>query len=145
MIGRNPRFLKSGRQDASFYAAMWLAIEQHDSWSGEIWNRRKDGVIYPEILSITAIRDEHNRPLHYIGIFTDITLIKQAEDAVRAANTDLEQRVRERTAELEASNRELEGLFLLGRPRPARPLARHRGLRPRHRRGLRRSSRRSRP
>jgi PAS domain S-box-containing protein len=108
VTGRNPRFLKSGRQDASFYAAMWQAIEQHGSWSGEIWNRRKDGVIYPEILSITAIRDERGQPLHYIGIFTDITQIKQAEEAVRAANTDLERRVRERTAELEASNRELE-------------------------------------
>ena len=108
VIGRNPRFLKSGRQGRAFYAAMWLAIEQNGFWSGEVWNRRKNGEIYPELLSITAIRDEHNRPLHYIGIFTDITLIKQAEDAVRAANTDLEQRVRERTVELEASNRELE-------------------------------------
>lgn len=108
VIGRNPRLLKSGRQDASFYAAMWLAIEQNGFWSGEVWNRRKNGEIYPEILSITAIRDERGRTLHYIGIFTDITDIKRAEEAVRAANTGLEQRVRERTAELEASNRELE-------------------------------------
>ena len=107
-LGRNPRFLQSGRQDRAFYAAMWLAIEQNGVWSGEVWNRRKDGEIYPEILSITALRDERGRPLHYIGIFTDITQIKQAEDAVRAANTDLERRVHERTAELEASNRELE-------------------------------------
>lgn len=108
VLGRNPRFLQSGRQDRSFYAGMWLAIEQNGFWSGEIWNRRKDGEIYPELLSITAMRDERGRPQHYIGIFTDITQIKQAEDAVRAANSDLEQRVRERTAELEASNRELE-------------------------------------
>ncbi|MBX3678462.1 MAG: PAS domain S-box protein [Rhodocyclaceae bacterium] len=108
VIGRNPRLLKSGRQGTSFYAAMWLAIEQNGFWSGEVWNRRKNGEIYPEILSITAIRDERGRTLHYIGIFTDITDIKRAEEAVRAANAGLEQRVRERTAELEASNRELE-------------------------------------
>lgn len=108
VIGRNPRFLKSGRQDRGFYAAMWLAIEQNGLWSGEVWNRRKSGESYPEILSITAIRDERGRTLHYIGIFTDITDIKRAEEAVRAVNAGLEQRVRERTAELEASNRELE-------------------------------------
>lgn len=108
VIGRNPRFLKSGRQDRSFYAAMWLAIEQNGFWSGEVWNRRKNGEIYPETLSITAIRDERGRPLHYIGIFTDITDIKRAEEAVHAANAGLERHVRERTAELEASNRELE-------------------------------------
>ncbi len=107
VIGRNPRLLKSGRQDASFYAAMWLAIEQNGFWSGEVWNRRKNGEIYPEILSITAIRDERGHLLHYIGIFTDITDIKRAEEAVRGANADLERRVHERTAELEASNREL--------------------------------------
>ncbi len=108
VIGRNPRFLKSGRQGAAFYAAMWLAIEQNGFWSGEVWNRRKNGEIYPEILSISAIRDERGRTLHYIGIFTDITDIKRAEEAVHAANAGLERRVRERTAELEASNRELE-------------------------------------
>ena len=108
VIGRNPRFLKSGRQGVGFYAAMWLAIEQNGFWSGEVWNRRKNGEIYPEILSISAIRDERGRNLHYIGIFTDITDIKRAEEAVHAANAGLERRVRERTAELEASNRELE-------------------------------------
>jgi len=108
VLGRNPRLLASGRQDATFYAAMWLAIEQNGFWSGEIWNRRKNGEIYPEILSITAIRDERGQPLHYLGVFTDITDIKRAEETVRAANADLERRVQERTAELEASNRELE-------------------------------------
>ncbi len=108
VIGRNPRFLQSGRQNRAFYAAMWRAIEQNGVWSGEVWNRRKNGEIHPEILSITLLRDERGRPLHYIGVFTDITQIKQAEEAVLAANTDLERRVRERTTELEASNRELE-------------------------------------
>ncbi len=108
VIGRNPRILQSGRQNAAFYAAMWLALTQGGAWSGEIWNKRKSGEIYPEILSITAVRDEQGRPLHYIGVFTDISDLKRAEDAVRAANADLERRVRERTAELEASNRELE-------------------------------------
>ncbi len=108
VLGRNPRLLKSGRQGRGFYDAMWLAIERDGFWSGEIWNRRKDGGIYPEILSISAIRDERGRPQHYIGIFTDITDIKHAEESVRALNADLERRVQDRTAELKASNRELE-------------------------------------
>ncbi len=107
-MGKNPRFLSSGRQDAAFYADMWQAIQRDGSWSGEIWNRRKNGEVYPELLSITCIGDEAGRPLHYVGIFTDITELKRAEEEIRAMNAGLERRVRERTAELEASNRELE-------------------------------------
>ncbi|MEZ5614365.1 MAG: PAS domain S-box protein [Rhodocyclaceae bacterium] len=108
IVGKNPRLLSSGRQDESFYAAMWQAIEGEGFWSGEIWNRRKNGEVYPELLSISAVRDERGRPLHYIGIFTDISALKRAEEEIRAMNAGLERRVRERTAELEASNHELE-------------------------------------
>ncbi len=108
VVGRNPRLLQSGRQDAAFYSALWQALTSEGAWSGEIWNKRRNGEIYPEKLSITAVRDERGRPLHYIGVFTDISDLKRAEEAVRAANADLERRVKERTAELEASNRELE-------------------------------------
>jgi PAS domain S-box-containing protein len=108
VIGRNPRLLQSGRQDAAFYKAMWDSIDFKGYWSGEIWNRRKNGEIYPEILSISVVEDRDGRPTHYIGVFTDITESKRAEDEIRSLNADLEWRVRERTAELENSNRELE-------------------------------------
>ena len=53
-MGQTPRLLKSGRHDAAFYAAMWESIKRNGSWQGEIWNRRKNGEIYPEWLTITA-------------------------------------------------------------------------------------------
>jgi len=108
VIGRNPRLLQSGRQDAAFYKAMWDSIDFKGYWSGEIWNRRRNGEIYPEILSISVVDDKDGKPTHYIGVFTDISELKRAEDEIRQLNADLERRVRERTAELENSNRELE-------------------------------------
>ncbi|GIK25058.1 MAG: hypothetical protein BroJett006_13040 [Betaproteobacteria bacterium] len=108
VLGKNPRLLQSGRQDAAFYKAMWDSIDYRGYWSGEIWNKRKNGEIYPEILSISVVTDSQGRPTHYIGVFTDISERKRAEDEIRQLNADLERRVRERTAELENSNRELE-------------------------------------
>ena len=108
VLGKNPRLLQSGRQDAAFYKAMWDSIDYMGYWSGEIWNKRKNGEIYPEILSISVVTDSQGRPTHYIGVFTDISERKRAEDEIRQLNADLERRVRERTAELENSNRELE-------------------------------------
>jgi PAS domain S-box-containing protein len=83
VIGKNPRILQSGRQDTAFYKAMWTSIREKGYWSGEIWNRRKTGEIYPELLSITEVRDAQGDPIHYIGVFTDITELKQAEQALR--------------------------------------------------------------
>jgi PAS domain S-box-containing protein len=108
VLGKNPRLLQSGRQDAAFYKAMWDSIDYRGYWSGEIWNKRKNGEIYAEILSISVVTDSQGRPTHYIGVFTDISERKRAEDEIRQLNADLERRVRERTAELENSNRELE-------------------------------------
>jgi PAS domain S-box-containing protein len=108
VVGRNPRLLQSGRHDAAFYKAMWDSIDFKGYWSGEIWNRRKNGEVYPEILSISVVADKEGRPTHYIGVFTDISERKRAEDEIRQLNADLERRVRERTAELKNSNRELE-------------------------------------
>ena len=59
VIGKNPRILTSGRQDAAFYEAMWASINCKGAWEGEIWNRRKNGEIYPEHLTITAVKDAH--------------------------------------------------------------------------------------
>jgi len=82
-IGRNPRLLQSGRHDAAFFRAMWDALNGAGHWSGEIWNKRKDGTIYPEWLSISAVRDENGRTTHYVAVFSDLTERKAAEQAVR--------------------------------------------------------------
>jgi diguanylate cyclase (GGDEF)-like protein/PAS domain S-box-containing protein len=81
-VGGNPRLLQSGRHDAAFYRALWGAISRVGRWQGEIWNRRKSGEIYPEWLSITAVRDEAFRLTHHVGIFADITQRKQSEDRI---------------------------------------------------------------
>lgn len=77
--GQNPRILKSGRQTPEFYAAMWQSIANLGYWSGELWNRRKSGEIYPEWATISAIYDENRSVSHYVGIFTDIEVIKRHE------------------------------------------------------------------
>ncbi|MBU0689972.1 MAG: EAL domain-containing protein [Gammaproteobacteria bacterium] len=84
VVGQNPRILKSGRHDAVFYSAMWHAIKTHGSWSGEIWNRRRSGEIYPERLTITALKDEHGKLVNYVASVTDITLHKAAENEIRS-------------------------------------------------------------
>ncbi|MDD2863702.1 MAG: EAL domain-containing protein [Methylococcales bacterium] len=78
ILGKDPSFLKSGRQDESFYCTMWQGINETGFWSGEIWNRRKNGEIYPEWLNITSVKI--NGVLsHYIGTMSDITEHKTAE------------------------------------------------------------------
>ena len=75
-IGQNPRILRSGRQDAAFYVDMWSALLGPGHWSGEIWNRRKDGEVYAEMLTITAVRDSQGKTTQYIALFSDITALK---------------------------------------------------------------------
>jgi len=79
VTGKTPRILHSGRQGAAFYARMWKSISASGLWQGEIWNRRKDGEIYPEWLSITAVRNGAGETENYLAIFSDITLRKQEE------------------------------------------------------------------
>jgi diguanylate cyclase (GGDEF)-like protein/PAS domain S-box-containing protein len=78
-IGQNPRFLQSGRHQESFYRAMWDEITVTGHWQGEIWNRRKNGEIFPEWLTISAVRDEHGVAQSYVGGFSDISHIKRSE------------------------------------------------------------------
>ena len=82
-IGSRPNILQSGRHDHAFYEDMWQSITRAGRWQGEIWNRRKSGEIYPEWLSIIAIRDEEGRVLQYAGIFSDITDRKQTSEDIR--------------------------------------------------------------
>ncbi len=78
-LGRNPSFLKSGRHDPGFYADLWRTLREEGVWRGEIWNRRRDGVTYPQWLTISVAANEAGEPAHYIGAFSDITLLKQHE------------------------------------------------------------------
>jgi diguanylate cyclase (GGDEF)-like protein/PAS domain S-box-containing protein len=82
-VGEKMSLLKSGRHDADFYAAMWDGIQRHGSWQGEVWNRRKNGEVYAEWLTITAVKDTAGHITHYVGTLTDITLRKAAEDEIK--------------------------------------------------------------
>lgn len=78
VIGKNPRILSSSKNNADFYRAMWESITNKGSWSGEIWNRRKNGEIYPEYLTITAVKDQHGTVTNYVATMADITSNKAA-------------------------------------------------------------------
>ena len=78
-IGQNPRILKSGHQDEDFYKYMWSSLAARGQWQGEIWNKRKNGEIYPEWENITAIKDSQGRVTHYVAVFSDITVLKNIE------------------------------------------------------------------
>ena len=82
-VGKSTNLLKSGCHDDAFYAAMWNAINREGSWKGEIWNRRKNGEIYPESLTITAVKDASGQTSHYVGTFRDITQRKAVEEQVK--------------------------------------------------------------
>ncbi|EQD45055.1 diguanylate cyclase/phosphodiesterase with PAS/PAC and GAF sensor(s) [mine drainage metagenome] len=81
-LGKTPAILKSGRQDAAFYQAMWETLNRDKYWQGELWNRRKNGEIYPEWLTITAVLDGDGRVTNYVGVFSDITLRKEADEKI---------------------------------------------------------------
>ena len=83
VVGNKPRILSSGRHDASFYAAMWHDINSTGNWNGEIWNRRKNGEIYPEHLSITAVRNVNGVVMNYLATLVDITLRKKSEEEIK--------------------------------------------------------------
>jgi PAS domain S-box-containing protein len=82
VLGRSPKILASGRHGQEFYRALWDSLLQRGFWQGEIWNRRKDGQIYAELLAVSTIRDSADALQNYVGIFTDITDIKQAQAAM---------------------------------------------------------------
>jgi len=76
VLGHSPSILKSGRQDQAFYDAMWRDLLRLGHWSGEIWNRRRDGEVYAELLTISAVRDGAGTVQNYVGLFVDLTAIK---------------------------------------------------------------------
>ena len=78
VIGKNPRILQSGHQPTEFYTLMWDCINRTGFWEGEVWNRRKNGEVYPEHLTITAVKGSDGIVVNYVATLTDITLSKAA-------------------------------------------------------------------
>ena len=85
VLGKSTRIFKSGKHDAAFYASLWTTILAGQIWRGEIINRRKDGSLYTEKMSITPVRDEHGEMTHIIAMKEDITARKLLEDQFRQA------------------------------------------------------------
>ncbi|MDQ6964765.1 MAG: PAS domain S-box protein, partial [Mariprofundales bacterium] len=85
VIGKTPALLHSGRQDEEFYRNMWQDIKRCGSWSGKIWNRRKNGDIYPEHLSITTTYNRDGEATHLVGVFSDISEQEMLEAQLRQA------------------------------------------------------------
>ncbi len=83
VIGKTPSVLASGRHDKAFYAAMHESLQTTGSWAGEIWNRRKSGDVFPEWLTISAVKTATGAVSHYVSTLTDITQRKAAEDEIR--------------------------------------------------------------
>ena len=80
--GQNPRVLKSDRHPPEFYREMWEAIKNYGYWSGEIWNKRRNGEVFPELLTISAIRDNTGKTTHYTAMFNDISTIVEQQEKI---------------------------------------------------------------
>ena len=89
VIGKNPRILSSGRHNQQHYTDMWQSLISKGHWYGEIWNRRKSGEVYAEMLTITTVRDDQGQPQNYVALFSDITTAKvHAEHLEHIAHYD---------------------------------------------------------
>ncbi len=82
-VGQTASLFKSDRHDAAFYKAMWESVQRSGAWQGEIWNRRKNGEVYPEWLSITAVKGDDGEITHYVAVKHDITRRKRAEEKIK--------------------------------------------------------------
>ena len=119
IVGKTASILKSGRHDVEFYRAMWQSIRDSGRWQGKIWDKRKNGDIYPKWMRITAVKDRDGNVTHYIGSHTDISETQKAYEQLQVAATHLTQanlqieaersglvaRVKERTSELQLANK----------------------------------------
>ncbi|HEY0968456.1 MAG TPA: PAS domain S-box protein [Opitutaceae bacterium] len=108
LIGQDHRIINSGYHPPEFIRELWSTIGRGQTWHGEIRNRAKDGSLYWVDTTIVPFLDEQGRPRQYVAIRADITERKRAEAEILDLNTQLEQRVARRTAELELANKELE-------------------------------------
>ena len=108
IVGKYPRLHYAPRQEQHVYDEMWAAVEATGHWQGEVWDRRKNGELYCELLSVSAIRNEAGEVVQRCAILMDITRRKIAEQELKRLNDELENRVAERTRELERANKELD-------------------------------------
>jgi diguanylate cyclase (GGDEF)-like protein/PAS domain S-box-containing protein len=112
VIGKNPKILQSSKHDKAFYQHMWDELKHKGKWKGEIYNQRKNGEIYPELLSLTSIKNEYNITTHYIAQFLDISHIKNAQkEAEYKAQHDILTGLANRAKLLQ----EMESAFTRGR------------------------------
>jgi two-component system CheB/CheR fusion protein len=79
VIGKTPTILNSGRHDKEFYKKMWDTLQDQGWWQGEIWNKRKNGELYPEWLTVNTVHDNEGKVINYVGIFSDITAVKESQ------------------------------------------------------------------
>ena len=120
-IGESPGLLRSSRHDREFYRSMWREIYKTGLWEGDVWNKRKDGSVYPELLSIVALKNQQGETLSYAGMFIDLTSMKAAEEKIRKmayfdSLTDLPSRdyfQQHLQDSLKAADRNRRGLALL--------------------------------
>ncbi len=82
-LGKNPHMLSSGRHDQDFYQSLWQQLTANGAWRGEIWNKRKNGEIYPQWLDISAVHDRNGKPSNYIAIFSDLSERSNAESQLQ--------------------------------------------------------------
>ena len=87
LVGQFPSVFKSGKHGAAFYTAMWNSVLRTGHWRGEIWNKRKNGEIFPERMSLSAVKDGQGRTTHYVCMFSDISQEKQREDQLQVLAT----------------------------------------------------------
>lgn len=83
VIGKTPRMFKSGKHDLDFYKSFWSSLKERGYWQGEIWNRKKDGTIYPVGQSVSAIKNESDQVTNYLSTFDDITVFKENEERIK--------------------------------------------------------------
>lgn len=123
VLGQSTRMLSSGRQDQAFYREMWDSLKLHGRWSGEIWNRRKSGELFVELLNISAVQDDQGQVLRYVAMFSDITRQKAHESQLeRLAHFDaltglpnrvlLTDRLKQAMAQAERRGTKLAAVFL---------------------------------
>ncbi|MET0091259.1 MAG: EAL domain-containing protein [Candidatus Thiodiazotropha sp.] len=82
-VGLTPRVLRSGHHDVQFYTEMWQVLKKNGYWHGEVWNRRKSGEVYPELLTISAVYDRYGKVSNYVAIFSDITKLKDQQSKLQ--------------------------------------------------------------
>ncbi len=80
VLGQNPSILSSDKQSPEFYHNMWQIINENGHWQGEVWNRKKNGEVYAELLSVSVLKDELDNAVNYVGVFTDITSSKKQQE-----------------------------------------------------------------